>query len=312
MTYDFSVCKLCGASGATPRYRVRDGILIYCCSSCGGHYINHLDNIQLDVTGGASINSDFVLSKTDFDYIDKQLQSNVDRFRSKVDFLLKHCPIGKVKVLDVGAGGGLFLHLLKERGIDVYGIEPNPMRIRFAKERYELNLSPRLVEDSYWQDGYSKFFDAVTLWDVIEHVNFPTETLRNIRGLLKDDGLLLLDTPARDAFYYRVGELSYKFTLGNFPLFLNMMYSKEVFAHKQVFSSSQLTRLLQECGFRVVFLEKIHELSFPYSFYIKRLFHSEIIARITEPFVSHFFNLFRIRNKMVLVGRKMRKPESRQ
>ncbi len=304
MKYDFSVCKLCGTSGAIPRYRIRDSILIYCCSSCGGHYINYLDNIQSDVTGGTSIYSDFVLSKTDFDYIDKQLQSNVDRFRSKVDFLLKHCPIGKVKVLDIGAGGGLFLHLLKERGIDVYGIEPNPMRIRFAKERYELNLSPRLVEDSYWQDGYNKLFDAITLWDVIEHVNFPTEILRSISTLLKDDGLLFLDTPMRDAFYYRMGELSYKFTFGVFPLFLNMMYSKEVFAHKQIFSSSQLTSLLQKCGFRVVFLEKIHELSFPYSYYLKRLFHSKRIARIGGLFASRFFNFFKIRNKMILIARK--------
>ncbi len=309
MKYDFSVCKLCGTSGAIPRYRVRDSILIYCCSSCGGHYINHLDNIQSDIAGGDSNHSDFALSKTDFDYLDKQLQSNVERFKSKVDLLLKHCPTGEAKVLDIGAGGGLFPHLLKERGIDVYGIEPNPVRIRFAKEKYELNLSPRLVEDSYWQDGYNKFFDAITLWDVIEHVNFPTEMLRSINILLKDDGLLLLDTPARDAFYYRMGELSYKFTFGIFPLFLNMMYSKEVFAHKQIFSSSQLTRLLQKCGFRVVFLEKIHELSFPYSYYLKRLFHSERIARTAERFANYFFNLFKIRNKMILIARKTRKPE---
>ncbi len=305
MTYDFSVCKLCGTSCTAPRYRVREGILIYCCSQCGGHYINHLDNIQSDIAEGDSNHSDFVLSKTDFDYLDKQLQSNVERFRSKVNLLLKHCPTGEVKVLDIGAGGGLFLHLLKERGIDVYGIEPNPVRIRYAREKYELNLSRRLADDSYWQNGYSEFFDVVTLWDVIEHVNFPTETLKNIWSLLKDDGLLLLDTPARDAFYYRLGEFSYRFTFGVFPLFLNMMYSKEVFAHKQIFSSSQLTRLLRECGFRIVFLEKIHELSFPYSFYIKRLFDSARIARATERFASHFFNLFKIRNKMIMVGQKM-------
>ncbi len=302
--YDFSVCKMCSSSSATPRYQIRDEILIYCCSACGAHYINHLDTIQSDATEKIHVQSDVRLSASEFEYIAKQLQSNKKRFSGRVDLLMEHCQSFDLKLLDVGAGGGLFLHLLKERGIDVFGIEPNPMRVQFAEQRYGLSLSHSLVEDEYWQRGYAQFFDAVTLWDVIEHVNFPRDLLVNINNLLKDDGILLLDTPARDTFYYRVGNLSYRLTFGLFPLFLNMMYSKAEFAHKQIFSSSQLTRLLQESGFEVLYLEKIHELSFPFSHYLKRLFRSERIARICQPVFRLIFRYFKIQNKMILVARK--------
>ena len=307
MTYDFSICKLCNSSGAIPRYFIRDGITIYCCPSCSGHYIDYLDNTKSDADGENKWNG--ILSQTDYDYIDKQLQINRNRYISKVDLLLSYCKSGDLKVLDIGAGGGLFIHLLKQRGICSYGIEPNAMRVQFAKEKYGLQLSSRLIDDPYWQNDFSGYFDAITLWDVIEHVNFPREILLNANKLLKDDGLLLIDTPNRDSFYYRAGILSYNLTLGALPSFLNIMYSKDAFSHKQIFSSKQLTDLLEQYGFKVIALKNINELSFPYIHYLKRLFHSEKLSKIMEPILNLFFRIVRIHNKIVLVAQLKHKPD---
>jgi hypothetical protein len=82
------------------------------------------------------------------------------------------------------------------------------------------------------------------------------------------------------------------------------MYSEHPFGHKQIFSTKELVSILQTIGFEVCFIKKVHELSFPYEYYLKKLFKSESFARKLVPFVNLFFALFRIKNKMVIVARK--------
>jgi 2-polyprenyl-6-hydroxyphenyl methylase/3-demethylubiquinone-9 3-methyltransferase len=144
----------------------------------------------------------------------------------------------------------------------------------------------------------------VTLWDVIEHVNYPYETLNSAANVLKAGGYLLIDTPCRDSFYHRVGEITYKLTGGKYPTFLNAMYSSHLFGHKQIFSTTEMRKLFEAIGMEIVELKKFHELSFPYEFYVKKLVQSETVVRLLLPFVQAFFRLFKIRNKMLVVGRK--------
>jgi hypothetical protein len=51
-------------------------------------------------------------------------------------------------------------------------------------------------------------------------------------------------------------------------------------------------------------LHKFHELSFPYDFYLRKLFKSEITVKILLPIVDVFFKIFKIQNKMLVIGRK--------
>ena len=68
-----------------------------------------------------------------------------------------------------------------------------------------------------------------------------------------------------------------------------------------------MSRLLRECGFTVVELHKFHELSFPHEFYLKSWLRSDFLARLVAPLATAFFRIFRVRNKMVAVGRKDRR-----
>ncbi|HXD09481.1 MAG TPA: methyltransferase domain-containing protein, partial [Anaerolineales bacterium] len=148
-------------------------------------------------------------------------------------------------------------------------------------------------------------FDVVTLWDVIEHVNYPHEALQSAANVLKQGGLLLIDTPCRDSFYHQFGALTYKLSGGRFPTFLNAMYSSHLFGHKQIFSTGELKNLFESVGLRVIDLHKFHELSFPYEFYLKKLFRSESLVQLLLPVVGIFFRIFKIQNKMLVIGRKI-------
>jgi 2-polyprenyl-3-methyl-5-hydroxy-6-metoxy-1,4-benzoquinol methylase len=286
------------SAGARLTYQLRNANVYV--SPQGFHFIDYLDPVeqiseQIDALR---------LTPEESAYIETQLQANANKFQNQADILAKHLPLQEAKVLDIGCGGGRFLALLKQRGAQVMAIELSDSRAQYARTMHNLNIEKHPIERDFWQSGYAQHFDAVTLWDVIEHVNYPQQTLQSAVKVLKPGGLLLIDTPCRDSFYHRLGELTYKLTGGRFPTFLNAMYSAHLFGHKQIFSTSEMKKLFESVGLQVIELRKFHELSFPYEFYLKKLFKSQLLVNLLLPAVHVFFKIFKIQNKMLVIGRK--------
>ena len=269
-------------------------------SKNGFHFIDHLDPVEAIAP---EIDSSQLTDET-ASYIETQLQANVKKFDNQAEIVSKRIPVPAARILDIGCGGGLFLSLLKQQGAQVVGIELSDSRAHYAKIKHNLEILKYPIESDFWQKGYVNYFDAVTLWDVIEHVNYPTQTLQSAVNVLKTGGLLVIDTPCRDSFYHRVGEMTYHLSGGRYPTFLNAMYSSHLFGHKQIFSTMEMRQLLEAVGLEVIDLHKFHELSFPYEFYLKKLFRSQWMVHVTLPAVKLFFKFFKIQNKMLAIGRK--------
>ncbi len=286
------------SQGARLVYRLKNANVYV--SEEGFHFIDYLDPV-------AEISSEIDPSKlTDEEssYIENQLQANAKKFENQANILKKHLSLKNAKVLDIGCGGGLFLSLLKQEGAEVIGIELSDSRAQYAKTKHNLEIYKYPIESEFWQKKYAGHFDAVTLWDVIEHVNFPYQALQSAVNVLKAGGVLLIDTPCRDSFYHQFGELTYRLSDGRLPTFLNAMYSSHLFGHKQIFSTTEMKELFESVGLEVIDLHKFHELSFPYDFYLRKLFKSETIVKILLPIVGVFFKIFKIQNKMLVIGQK--------
>ena len=269
-------------------------------SNEGFHFIDYLDPVS-EISPEIDASQ---LTEAESSYIETRLQANTDKFENQAKILRKHLSLKGAKVLDIGCGGGLFLSLLKEAGAQVLGIELSDSRAQYAKTKHGLEIHKQPIESEFWQKGYAGYFDAATLWDVIEHVNYPYQTLQSAVRVLKTGGLLLIDTPCRDGFYHQFGEFTYRLSGGRFPTFLNAMYSSHLFGHKQIFSTKEMKELFESVGLKVIDLHKFHELSFPYDFYLRKLFKSEILVKILLPAVRLFFKIFKIQNKMLAIGRK--------
>jgi 2-polyprenyl-6-hydroxyphenyl methylase/3-demethylubiquinone-9 3-methyltransferase len=291
--------------GAHLAYKLKNANVFV--SRSGFHFIDHLDPIETILPEiDASQLTDEAAA-----YIETQLQANRNKFNNQVGVLAKHLPLQNAMVLDIGCGGGLFLSLLKQQGAEVAGIELSDSRAQYAKTKHGLEIHKCPIEDDFWQKGYASRFDAVTLWDVIEHVNYPMQTLLSSANVLKPGGLLLIDTPCRDSFYHRFGAFTYRISGGRFPTFLNAMYSSHLFGHKQIFTTAEMKDLFKSIGLEIVELRKFHELSFPYAFYLRKLLKSEAFVRAVLPLVGLFFRVFKIQNKMLVIGRKRFDPGSR-
>lgn len=286
------------AEGGQLTYKLKNANVYV--SEEGYHFTNYLDPVE-EISPEIDPSQ---LTNEETSYIETQLQANSKRFNSQADILKKHLSLSNARVLDIGCGGGLFLSLLKREGAQVVGIELIDSRAQYAKTKHSLEIHKYPIESGFWQKGYANHFDAVTLWDVIEHVNYPFQTLQSAASVLKQGGLLLVDTPCRDSFYHRAGEITYRLSGGRFPTFLNAMYSSHLFGHKQIFSTAEMKNLFESVGLKVVELHKFHELSFPYDFYLKKLLHSEALVKLLLPLVKAFFWLVKIQNKMLVIGRK--------
>ena len=279
-------------------YRLRNANVYV--SPQGFHFIDYLDPLE-EISPQIDSSQ---LTAQELSYIETQLQANFNKFKNQADILARHLSLQDAKILDIGCGGGLFLSLLKQRGAQVTGIELSDSRAQYAKTTHGLNIDKHPIESDLWQGGYTQYFDAVTLWDVIEHVNYPRQTLLAAANVLKPGGLLLIDTPCRDSFYHQFGALTYRLTRGKYPTFLNAMYSSHLFGHKQIFSTSEMRKLFESIGLEVIDLHKFHELSFPYEFYLKKLFKSQMLVYLLLPVVQIFFKIFKIQNKMLVIGKK--------
>lgn len=118
--------------------------------------------------------------------------------RKKIGWV-EHEVTGKGKILDIGAGTGDFLLAAKKRGWEVYGIEPNPAAkdLAAAKGIYLEEKVEKLSDHS---------FDVITLWHVLEHVPNLEHQIKELKRLLKEDGLLVIAVPnykSYDAKHYQ-------------------------------------------------------------------------------------------------------------
>jgi len=102
-------------------------------------------------------------------------------------------------VIDVGAGGGEFLHLLNTRGYRAAGIEPNEGYGAHARASYGLDVRAGTLEQISFPPEAA---DAVTLHHVLEHLVDPLAGLKRIREWLKPGGLLFIEVPNIESRYH--------------------------------------------------------------------------------------------------------------
>lgn len=154
--------------------------------------------------------------------------------RIKIKFLKGYITNKTGKILDVGTGSGEFLKLMQDRGWEVFGVEYGKASSSFARQYPGLNIfNGDLLETRFLAD----YFDIITLWDSLEHLYQPKETLQEIKRILKPDGLLAFSVPNIDNLAALI--------------FRDHWYTN-VPRHLYQFSPKTIRLLLKEANFRIL------------------------------------------------------------
>ena len=107
------------------------------------------------------------------------------------------------RLLDVGCASGAFLRCAADAGWSVVGVEP--AEVLCAKAQQMLSGRGEVFCIPLQQaDLPASSFDALTLWDVLEHVPDPRTFLRHCASLLKPGGYLFANVPDLDSLQARL------------------------------------------------------------------------------------------------------------
>ena len=105
------------------------------------------------------------------------------------------------RILDVGAGFGSFVLLARARGFEAIGTEIAPFEVEFSRRRLSSERpsdDPRRVfldHGIFSGELDRQVFDAITFWNVLEHIEHVTPILERAKSLLRPGGAIYLVCP---------------------------------------------------------------------------------------------------------------------
>lgn len=149
-------------------------------------------------------------------------------------------------LLDIGCGVGHFLQTARRRGWAVRGLDISQAASRVARQTYDIDVMVGTLETASFGAGE---FDAVTLWDAIEHIRRPIENLKAANRFLRPGGVLAMKTPNESSLFKQCALAAYR-AFGRKASFL-LKYVYYV-PHYFSYSEKSMNQLLAHCGFQAL------------------------------------------------------------
>ena len=104
-------------------------------------------------------------------------------------------PLKKVKILDIGCGGGLLSEPMSRLGAEVMGIDASDKNIKIAKFHAKKdNLNIKYLCASPEKLNTSTKFDVILNMEIVEHVKDVDFFLQSCSKLLKKNGIMFVAT----------------------------------------------------------------------------------------------------------------------
>jgi len=166
------------------------------------------------------------------------------RFSSPVENFIHFWHKGRVKhitklkkrgnILDVGCGRALELEMLSKLGWSTYATE--------LSRDIEQNLLKKGVKSFFgeiWHlKGKNNFFDVISMWHSLEHLENPKKVISTAKKLLKKNGLLIIEVPNFASFERKI--------------FGNFWFHLDVPRHLYHFPKDTLIKNLENNNFKIV------------------------------------------------------------
>ena len=104
-------------------------------------------------------------------------------------------PLNKIKILDIGCGGGLLSEPMSRLGADVVGIDASEKNIKVAElhaKKNNLDIKYICASPENLKTDYK--FDVILNMEIIEHVDNIDFFLKSCSHLLKKNGIMFVAT----------------------------------------------------------------------------------------------------------------------
>jgi 2-polyprenyl-3-methyl-5-hydroxy-6-metoxy-1,4-benzoquinol methylase len=246
--FERSDCPACGQSGGRTVFgEVLNGVAIdvVVCPACGLGYSNPRPTEAYKVDRYREWTGGDRPWQAEAHYDHRQQLRHFGLYRRVMQLISSRTDGGRI--LDVGCGGGLFLVFAGVFSSDhnsglnsryaVEGAGFDPAEVELARRISGATVRP-IDELSNVPDGT---YDAVTLLNVLEHVNRPIDLLLQIKRVLRPAAPLVVVVPNNEVVFWRLAH-----NVGTRPLSLA---SDEHINH---FRPASLRAILNKTGFSSV------------------------------------------------------------
>jgi 2-polyprenyl-3-methyl-5-hydroxy-6-metoxy-1,4-benzoquinol methylase len=138
--------------------------------------------------------------------------------------------------LDAGSSSGEFVYLLQSRDLNAQGVEANIPYAEYSQSQLEIQVSISPFSEFKTEEK----FDLITMFHVLEHLEYPIRDLSHLGKLLKPEGFFVIEVP-------------------------NILYPNMAFPHKWhpghlfSFSAQTLSMLMQKAGFKTISCEPVND-----------------------------------------------------
>ncbi len=180
----------------------------------------------------------------------------------RLKHLLENFPINEGKFLDIGCGMGGFTRYVKylKPDMKVCGCDISNRALEIAKKKdikNEINYFKYDICDIKIKDD---FFDYISIFDVLEHLENPLKAINEVNRVLKKGGYIHIFVPL---------ESSKKTLHGILNLFGIDCFKKSHTGHIQEFNYGHIKEMVEKNGFEIIdvkysfqILSQITELAF--------------------------------------------------
>ncbi len=273
---------------------------LYSCRSCGLLFVFPVSDssavYSAEYFSGAQNGFGYVDYDTDKEPMIPTFEKYLDLISSNLSFppsrQLEQKNAKKYTFLDVGAATGFFMKLAEKRGFETVGVELSDFAAQKGR-REGLQIVTGDLESAHFSD---KHFDVVTLCDVLEHVPYPHEFILENARVLKDGGLLVVNTPDVESRVARI--------LG--PRW-HLIVPPE---HLHYFSPRNLGTYLEKNGFEIIISTKIGK-RFTLEYIFKTLFKwqklsfwNKLAGVFSKGSLSHLYVPINLYDNFFMIARK--------
>lgn len=218
------VCKNHDKNEFTTKF-TKDNVNIVKCNNCGFVFIPPYYRKQINYTEYKNEDSlNAVIAGNDW--------LKIQRHKLRYKTIRKYCSEGKL--FDLGVGWGHFLHTGRLLGYEVAGIEMAKMPFTYAKDYLKL---PVECIDFFDYTPKTSYYDIVTMWDVLEHIDNCDKAVEKCAAMLKQGGYIVIQVPQIDSFIAQKHKENWQ-AMG--------------LDHVNYFSKKTITNFLESKGFEIV------------------------------------------------------------
>jgi len=232
-------CNLCGGVTSVP-YCPQNGRGLVQCVSCGLVYVGQQPDAEALYTlyGASYFKNDHSgeVGYTNYAADEPNIRRTAHKRLAHIE---RFMPRGRL--LDVGCALGFIMDVAHERGWQVEGLDVSQFAVETVRARWGYTAYHGSLTE---QNLPSAAYDAITMYDVIEHVPDPRAYMQEAARLLRPGGIYELATPD-------VGSIPARLTGKRW---IGYKLADE---HVYYFSVATLTRMLNDAGFDVVHVRHV-------------------------------------------------------